>query len=73
MLAYNQAIAELENHLHEDGYLSQPIGQSLVFKSEPNATVSISNGTVYSENNWIHWLDLGDLAPETGVMHILSN
>lgn len=49
MLAYNQAIAELENHLHEDGYLSQPIGQSLVFKSEPNATVSISNGTVYSE------------------------
>ena len=49
VLAYNQAIAELENHLHEDGYLSQPIGQSLVFKSEPNATVSISNGTVYSE------------------------
>ncbi len=49
VLAYNQEMKELEQHLHEDGYLSQPIGQSLIFKSEPNATVSISNGTVYTE------------------------
>lgn len=39
---YLKAQAEYEAHRTEDGYLSQPSAQSLIFKSEPNAQHTVS-------------------------------
>ena len=36
------ALAELENHKNEDGNLSEPSAQSLVYDSEPNAQLSLT-------------------------------
>ena len=36
------ALAELEKHKNEDGYLSKPSAQSLVYDSEPNAQLSLT-------------------------------
>lgn len=49
---YNADMAELEKHKDEDGYLSEPAGQPLNFKSEPDATVSVSNGNVYNKDEF---------------------
>lgn len=39
---YLKAQAEYEAHRTEDGYLSEPSAQSLIFKSEPNAQHTVS-------------------------------
>ena len=49
LIEYNKAMEELKKHLNEEGYLPEAIDQPLVFKSEPNATVSIST-KVYSQD-----------------------
>lgn len=41
---YNTALANAEANKYRDGYLSQAIGQSFVFNTEPNAKVSVSGG-----------------------------
>ena len=53
MVTFNKAMAELENHKHDDGYLSKPEAQLLQFKSEPNASMRFVNGgKVYSKSEW---------------------
>ncbi|MBJ8349623.1 SspB-related isopeptide-forming adhesin [Streptococcus zalophi] len=51
MVAYEAALAEAEAKKNEDGYLSQPLSQTFIFKSEPNATITI-DGQVYSSADW---------------------
>ena len=40
--AIKAALAELENHKNEDGNLSEPSAQNLVYDSEPNAQLSLT-------------------------------
>ena len=40
--AIKAALAELENHKHEDGNLTEPSAQNLVYDSEPNAQLSLT-------------------------------
>ena len=49
--AYDQAMARAEANKGVAGNLSKVIGQSLVFKSEPNAKVSISGQTANLKTN----------------------
>lgn len=45
------ALAELEKHKNEDGYLSEPSAQNLVYKLEPNATLDVeTTGDFISAN-----------------------
>ena len=39
---YNKSIEDLKSMVTKEGYLSEPVGQSLIFNGEPDATVSIS-------------------------------
>lgn len=50
---YLADMAEYESHKHEDGYLSVPSAQSLIFQSEPNAknTIIKSDGTVITSDS----------------------
>lgn len=50
MVTFNKAMAELENHKHDDGYLSKPEAQLLQFKSEPNASMRFVNGGKFIQN-----------------------
>ena len=38
---YEKALEELEKHKHDDGYLKSPIGQPLIFESEPDAVLNV--------------------------------
>lgn len=42
LAAYNAAMEELERKKNEDGYMTKPYPQLLTFKSEPNATLTVS-------------------------------
>ncbi|WBB30863.1 GbpC/Spa domain-containing protein [Parvimonas micra] len=53
--AYKKALEDWKNHKNEDGYLSEPIDQPLVFKNEPNAYSSVS-GKVYQSSEWLREL-----------------
>ena len=53
LAAYNEAMAKLEQRKKEDGYLSQPASQQLVFKSEPNANLRFKDGVKeYTKDEW---------------------
>ena len=39
---YNKSLEDLKKMTGQEGYLSEPIGQSLIFNGEPDATVDIS-------------------------------
>lgn len=62
-VAKNQAaLAEYEAHRTEDGYLSEPSAQSLIFKSEPNAQHTVSK----AEATWDDLLRVeAGMRPET--------
>ena len=47
MVKYNKAIQDLNALLNTDGYINRPIGQPLVFTSEPNATRTYSGQFQY--------------------------
>ena len=38
---YDKALEELEKHKNDDGYLKSPLGQPLVFESEPDAVLHL--------------------------------
>ena len=42
---YAESLRQMQNNTGTDGYLSQAVGQSLIFKSEPNATANITLGS----------------------------
>ncbi|MGX7112692.1 GbpC/Spa domain-containing protein [Gemella cuniculi] len=46
---YKKAMAELEKRKNEDGYLTKPHSQTLIFKSEPNANMNVSTTTYTKE------------------------
>lgn len=48
--AYDQAMASLGNNIGKEGWISKAIGQSLIFESEPNATLSIVANGVATTN-----------------------
>lgn len=55
---YDAALADLENHKNEDGYLKIPVGQPLVFESEPDAILNlVSGGTLYEKDDYIRRLE----------------
>ena len=47
MVKYNKAIQDLNAFLNTDGHINRPIGQPLVFTSEPNATRTYSGQFQY--------------------------
>ena len=51
MVAYNKAMTELEKKKNEDGYMTKPSPQLLTFKSEPNATLTLS-GRKYTKDEF---------------------
>ena len=56
MVAYNKAMEELEKKKNQDGYMTKPYSQSLIFKSEPHATSQV-DGKVYSSEEWLDELE----------------
>ena len=49
--AYEAGLAEAEAKKNEEGYLSQPMSQSLDFRSEPNAVLTVQDGVkVYDKD-----------------------
>ena len=53
LTAYNKAMEELEKKKNEDGYMEEPNPQTLHFKSEPNAKLSVSTKT-YQGTDWLN-------------------
>ena len=47
MVEYNKALQDLQALLNTEGYINRPLGQPLVFTSEPNATKSFSGDFQY--------------------------
>ena len=47
MVKYNKALQDLQALLNTEGYINRPLGQPLVFTSEPNATKSFSGDFQY--------------------------
>ena len=47
MVKYNKAIQDLNALLNTEGYINRPLGQPLVFTSEPNATRTYSGQFQY--------------------------
>ncbi|QRG86559.1 GbpC/Spa domain-containing protein [Bulleidia sp. zg-1006] len=54
MVDYNKKMAELQKKIHEDGYLTVPASQILVFNNEPNAKLSISGSKVYTKEGLLN-------------------
>ena len=47
MVKYDKALQDLQALLNTEGYINRPLGQPLVFTSEPNATKSFSGDFQY--------------------------
>ena len=70
MVKYNKALQDLQALLNTEGYINRPLGQPLVFTSEPNATKSFSGDFQYMTpakaqsivmTNTIHTVTANDL------------
>lgn len=47
MVKYNKELQDLQAFLNTEGYINRPLGQPLVFTSEPNATKTLSGAFQY--------------------------
>ncbi|ESE28488.1 glucan-binding protein, partial [Eubacterium brachy ATCC 33089] len=52
---YEKALEELEKHKHDDGYLKSPIGQPLVFESEPDAVLNVPSGEEFKQGKFYNY------------------
>ena len=57
MVKYNKALQDLQALLNTEGYINRPLGQPLVFTSEPNATKTLSGAFQYNMGQYKNQLD----------------
>lgn len=75
LAAYNKAMEELEKKKNQDGYMNPPYGQPLIFKSEPNAKLTLS-GKKYTKdefNNTVKSWNLGTEPWRYAYFDMLNN
>ena len=52
---YEKALEELKKHKDENGYLKSPIGQPLVFESEPDAVLNVPSGEEFKQGKFYNY------------------